>query len=140
MGAAAIMPAISAVTGVLGFVQQRSAAKKAERLGEENARRAAAESQESARRLEITQKRSLATARARAGSSGFDITGGDSMGDYIDELSSQYSSELDWLRKSGASAASIERRRGDIAASSARAGGWSSLLKGGGEVANWWAG
>lgn len=119
MGAAV---AIGIGSALIGGIGQIKAGKDAKKLANENAENMRLETEESARRLAAQQSENLATARARASASG--TTGTGSQASYIDKMGSEFTKELDWLKKSGASAASIEQRRGSMAKS---AGMWSGL-------------
>ena len=107
---------------VIGGIGQIKAGKDAKKMASANAAMMRAETEEAARRLESQQAENLATARARAAASG--TTGTGSQASFIDKMGSEFGKELAWLKKSGASAASIEERRGSLAK---KQGMWSGL-------------
>jgi hypothetical protein len=112
--AAANAATIAAVTTVAasayGAYSSHAASKDAKKLGKMNAEQTAMETQEGLRRLQITQRQSLGEAKANSAASG--ISEGGSSSSYIQELGDNYKQELDWLSKSGASQAAIERASG----------------------------
>ena len=128
--------------------QQEAAAAEAEKLAEANAVASEAETQESMRRTRRQHAASAASARAKAGASGIE---GGSMEDAIANMISEHGTQLDWMKKSGASQADIIRKGGKLTgmqgraqAESTRARGTTDLLKSGqtvyssGKKADWW--
>ena len=98
----------------------------AEEAGEDAAKQAEREADESRRRLARQQQANLGEARARVGASGIKL-GGSTAG-FINDLSRNYAAELDWIRESGASAAAAERRRGELAGMAAYGRAFSNAL------------
>ena len=147
--------AIGAFGAAKSYSESKKAAKGQRRAGEEargiaaeNAKRIEAETAESARRLKGQQDSNLSEAKARAAASGVNMRG--SQGGFISNLASSYQQERDWLKKSGASKATIERRTGDYAVLQAKAGSAATMATGIGQAgsmlgqgsqsaANWWA-
>ena len=113
---------------ILGGIGQIKAGKEAKKLADANADMMRQETEESARRLEAQQSENLATARARAAASG--TTGEGSQASFIEKMGSEFGKELAWLKKSGASAASIEERRGSLERSRGLASGIGTIAGG----------
>ena len=113
---------------ILGGIGQIKAGKEAKKLADANADMMRQETEESARRLEAQQSENMATARARAAASG--TTGEGSQASFIEKMGSEFGKELAWLKKSGASAASIEQRRGSLERSRGLASGIGTIAGG----------
>lgn len=94
--------------------QQRAAAQEAERIGMKNAAAQEAETAESVRRETVAASEAAADRKVRAAASGGALTGG-STGAFLDEQSSRDANYIDWLKKSGASRADIEREKAEYA-------------------------
>ena len=109
----------------LGAAQQRSAGRKAEAIGEANARRESEEAAEATRRLKLEQEKVLSETRARAAASG--VTSEGTVEAYLGEMEKNFSDELDWIKKSGASAANIQRRQGAYQRQQADAQAWGTI-------------
>ena len=107
---------------VIGGIGKIKAGKDAQKLAKENAANMRAETEEAARRLEAQQAENLSTAKARAFASG--TTGEGSQESFINKMGTEYTKELEWLKKSGASAAAIEERRGKYERDALR---WSAI-------------
>lgn len=125
MGAAV---AIGIGSALIGGIGQIKAGKDAKKLADANAANMRAETEEAARRLEAQQAENLSTARARAAASG--TTGTGSQASFIDKMGTEFGRELEWLKKSGASAASIEERRGAMERSRGFASGLGTIAGG----------
>lgn len=145
MAAITTIAAIASATIAAGAAAQQyragqKAAKSAKSIAAQNADRAKMESAEAARRLKGQQEANMSEARARAAASG--IQGGGSQGQFLDTMESGYKKELDWLKKSGASAEAIELRKGELAAgsasSSAMAGAIGSISSGTQSTFQWY--
>ena len=132
---------IAAGSAAYSYKQGKDAAKSAKGVAAENAARALAESKEAARRLKGQQEANLSEARARAAASG--VGSGGSQGQYIEGMEAGFKAELAWLKKSGTSAAAIERRKGDLAAgaasSAATGSAFATLGQGAQGSAQWYA-
>jgi hypothetical protein len=108
--AAPVIMAITAVaTTAYSTMQQARAASEARAIAAQNAAKAQAEAEETARRMEKEKKRELSLARARSAASG---VGGLSADVFIEELEQTRNEEIDWVRRAGASQASIYQREG----------------------------
>ena len=123
---------LSAVGTGYGIYSSEQAAKEAEGIAEDNARREAMEAEEMAQRAEKEAAREESLSRARAAASG---VGGESTDLYQEDLAKTNQREIDWIRRSGASRADITRREGQQTASSYRSAGISQGIKGIGSVA-----
>ncbi len=88
---------------------QRRAAAESEALGRENAAAIEAETAESARRLSKQQAETESLAQAKAAASG---AGGKSQTTFLESMVGEHGRQLDWLKQSGRSQASIARRAG----------------------------
>ena len=101
-----------AVIGGVGAMKGKKADKKASdeqlRLDEENRKMYEMEVAESVRRTEQTNRQVAGTAATQIGASGFG--GGSSLDSYMDTLQSQQTSDVDWMRESGASQSAIMER------------------------------
>ena len=101
-----------AVIGGIGAVKQGKATKagaaEQARLDAENQRLYEMEVGESIRRTEQTNRQVSGMASTQIGASGFG--GGSSMDSYMQTLESQQSSDVDWMRTSGASQSAIMER------------------------------
>ena len=103
---------------VIGGVSQARAGKREDAAAKENARMMELETAENARRLEAQQEENLGRARAMQHASG--TTGEGSQQMVISGMQKEFGQELAWLKKSGASQAALERRRGASAKKSGR--------------------
>ncbi len=137
---------VTALMSILGLVQgvrasteaadnQRRAAIASEEIANTNAIALEAETAEKSRRMEKSQREQTSSARAKAAASGTKANSG-SMNDVIDEMSSEYSRQLSWLKTSGKSQADIIRKGGKIAADLGRSGAKATEAKG---VANFFS-
>ncbi len=127
---------ISALAAVYGAYSQYQAGEAAKDLAEENADAMQAEADEAARRLGSEQARSESLGRVRAMALG---VGGDAVTANLENQVDENARQLAWLRTSGASAASIERDRGDLARREARASGVTTFASGMGSAGSYWA-
>lgn len=146
----AVGTGLSLVQGMSAAKKQEAAAEESRRLAQKNAANIEAETMEQKRREADAQKDVEAQTRARIAASG--VTGAGSPKDYLDTMEAEHAKELDWLRKSGASRASIAKSEGNIAyrqgmasASSTMAGTFSNVISGAGTTygygtkAGWWS-
>lgn len=146
--AAAVVPIIATAVGTIASVigqrkqaksleaaagQQRMAAQEAERIGEMNAASQEAETRETVRRETKAAEEAASLRKAKAAASGG--TFGGSTGAFLEEQSERERSYIDWLEKSGASAAQIERERGRLAGMEGRAS--ATLTEGRAGAAKW---
>jgi hypothetical protein len=104
-----ILLAASAAISYKSYSDQKKAAKNAEKIGMMNAAATEAEAAEQARRLKENQMRVLAETSALSAASG--VAGG-SQDIYLSDMAESQMSELNWVKKSGASRAEIERLSG----------------------------
>lgn len=129
--AIAAATAISALVGagatVYSAYQKGQAAEEAEKIAEKNAQRTELETEEAARRLERQQERNQSLAKARAAASG---AGGASVDTYLDDMEAEDERQLNWLKKSGASQAEIQRWEGRATAKAGRAGAIAGMIGG----------
>ena len=116
---AAALPAIAAISGVIGAGVSVKGAVDARKAGKENAARAKAEAEEQARRTRIEQQKTEALARARAAASG---SQGGSVDAYLAGLQDEHQKELQWISKAGGMQASAAKTAGNNAASAS----WAS--------------
>lgn len=133
---------VSAAMAVVGAVGQMKAAKQAGKIGEMNAANIQAETAESAYRLHQDQQRTESMMRARMAASGAKMESG-SFQLYADAMKEAHARDLDWLRRSGASQASMARYEGKTAKSSGMWQAAGSMAKGVSGLyeygsANWW--
>jgi len=110
----------------IAAAQQYSAGKKADGIADANAKREEEEATEAARKLKLQQDRILGETRARSAASGIDADSG-TVQAYMSEMQKNFSDELDWIKKSGASAADIRRREGSYQRQAATAKAWGTL-------------
>ncbi len=129
------MPFIAAASLAFGIYssvqaskQQKAAADEAERIGRENAANIEAETQESARRTKKAQDQELATAQARAASSGLEVGG--TLSTFLSNLEEGQAESLAWLEKSGANRARLAELSGGYTAATGRAGASATLAAG----------
>jgi len=111
--------------GGAGAKMQYDAASDAKNIANDNAIRQKAESDEAARRLGKQQDLLLSEAKARAFAGGSLLSS--STVAYMEEMKSQFKSEQDWIKKSGASAAYITRLEGKYQAKAGKAGAFGTL-------------
>ena len=111
---AVALPAIAAVSGVIGAGVAVKGAVDAKKAGKENAARAKAEAEEQARRTRIEQQKTEALARARAAASG---SQGGSVDAYLAGLQDEHQKGLQWISKAGGMQASAAKTAGKNAAS-----------------------
>lgn len=121
--------------------QQYKAGKQAAAMGEANAQRQMAETQEAVRRLGLQQHKTLARTSAGMAVSG---VGGRSAADYFNEMRKTFKEEREWMLKAGASAADISRREGQLAKTQAYGGVASTIAGAAGSVygagkGSWWS-
>ncbi len=133
---AAAMPFISVAMGVLGAVQQFSAAGDAEDIARQNANRERMETEEQGRRQKKADDLKLSEQLARASASG--LTGGGSQGGYMDAMAEEMAKEQRWLAKSGESRAAIIESEGELTASQGRASAFGSLVGTAGKAYGYW--
>ena len=114
------MIAMVVVAGAMQYQAQRSAANRAEAESKRNADMIAAENEETARKMELSNKQALAESRARAGASGTLVASGSTQG-YLNEMKSVFNAEIDWLKRSGAMQSYNELLRGSGIAAGYRA-------------------
>ena len=102
----------SSATKLFGGRKRRKADKKAmaeqERLDLANIQLEKLETEESIRRTLESQGKTIGTQRSQAGASGFGV--GSSLDRYIASTQAEHSSDIDWMRTSGASRAAIGER------------------------------
>lgn len=144
MGAAA--PIIAAVVGAAsagyGVYSQRKAAKKQDKLAEQNARNLEMERAREGEKLADEQKRRMGAAQALAASSG---AKGGSLDLYMDEMGRKHQEDLNWLGKSTRSQAGIIREEGQLASQASQAKAWQTgagglkSLYNTGARENWWS-
>lgn len=108
---------------------QYDASKDAKKIGDANAARALEESNEATRRLEKQQSLVLSEAKARAFAGGSDTS--QSTKAYLNEMKTTFSKEVDWIKKSGASAAYIATMEGKYKSQMGKAGAFGTLASSG---------
>jgi hypothetical protein len=125
------MPAIYAISAMLstamavkGAIDQKKAADEAKDLANKNAKYAKMEAEEMARRAEANANRMESKAKAQLAAKGGE---GGSGSIYLSELAKVNTDEIAWIRKAGASRASIEKQSGKVGYYQGIAGMWSSL-------------
>lgn len=123
-----VAAAVTVMMSMKSASDQKQAGKRAEGIERMNAAKALAESQEAARRLKLDQDKVTAETKARAAASG--VTGGGTVETYLSEMQKNFKSELDWVNKSGASAANINLRRGEYQRQIANANAWGTMASG----------
>lgn len=138
-----VIPIISAVLGAASSYRQYESGKEAEKMAKENAKRARAETAEEVRRQQAANAQMEGLAKARAAAGGAKLTG--TVSSYLDRLKEENLKDIDWMRRSGASRAGLEQRKGKVAKSQATAGavgslaGSASSFYSAGSNANWWS-
>lgn len=104
-----------AVFQTIGAMQSKSAAKRGARdqhaLDLENIELEKKETGESIRRTEEVNAQTRGTAKAQIGASGFGS--GSSLDSYLETIKQEQTSDIDWMRTSGASRADISGREAD---------------------------
>ena len=136
MGVEVALAVASLAAGAYSANEQRKAGKKQSRIASDNAARERAESEEAARRHEQAQGAQLSEAKARAAASGVK-TSGSQLG-FLERLEESQGKELDWMKTSGASRASIAERTGKVNASITSSGALGSLMQGAGQAYSYW--
>lgn len=105
---------IAAGAAIKGIGARRSkkaskkAAKEQRRLDAENTALYQREVGESIRRAEVSNRGTEGFARTQIGSSGFGQ--GSSLDSYLDSMRESHTSDIDWMRESGASNVAIQER------------------------------
>lgn len=126
---AAIGAGVAVAGAIGGYVSSRKAAKEQKKLDRENRALYKRELDESIRRTQETQRTTEATASTQVAASGFAV--GSSLDRYVDTMQAQHSSDIDWMRTSGASILSIQEReasaRYDLATAQSRSQLFSGL-------------
>jgi hypothetical protein len=144
------MAALGALAGLWSIYQgyksasdYRSAGRKSKQLAERQALLQEESTAEEARRMGNLQDMTQSRAAALAAASGID-SGTGSMGNYLAEMKTEDTAQLDWLKRAGASKAAIMRWGGDLAkrrsksaARGAISSGWTSGLS---SIGMAWAG
>lgn len=130
---------VALVVTILGtaysVVKQEQAADEAEDIAQANARREQLEAEEEAQRLADRTARESSLIKAIAAASGAE---GGSKEAYLREFEDQRSREINWIRKSGASRASITRAEGGVAKTTAYAQMGSTLIQGSSQALQWY--
>ena len=128
------LPAIAAISAVVGAgaavysgIEQAKAAEEAEKIAEKNAQMMEAETAEQAKRLAKEQDRTEGLTRAMAAASG---VGGESQQAMIEDMERTHAGELAWMKKAGASRASITRQEGGMMAQQGRAAAMGTMASG----------
>lgn len=121
-----------AVIGGIGAVKKgkatKSAAEEQRILDAENKRLYEMEVAESVRRTEQTNRQVAGTASTQIGASGFG--GGSSMNTYMQTLEAQQTSDVDWMKTSGASQSAIMEREAAARYRNTRAQGKADTISG----------
>lgn len=132
---ASAISAVSAITGIVGLIGgitgkqgADAGAAQSEQLARENALMIEQEGREEERRATEENDSAQAEMRARSAASGVTEEGSHQI--YMTSEQEKFDKDIDWLRKSTASKASLERRQGSVAASSLKSQGKSSLWGG----------
>ena len=145
---AAAASIISGAYGIYSGVQQKksaeAASKEQKQMAQRNAARTEAETMEQKRRAEQEASEQMARTRAKAGASGIKPLG--SMDIFMGSEEDKFNREIDWLVKSGASKASLEKASGYSQARQTKSAGesamYSSLGSGLGKIgsgaSDWW--
>ncbi len=122
----AVISGASAASALYGAYRQQKSGREARDIARQNAARQIAESREASRRLKLQQESVLDETRARAAASGISPESS-TVTAYLAEMQKNFKSEQDWIKKSGASAASIQARQGEYQARQATAGAWGTI-------------
>ena len=129
MSVAGFLVASTVVRGV-GAIRGRRADKKAiaaqERLDLENIRLEKLETEEAIQRTELSHRKIEGTQRAQVGASGF--ASGSSLDRYAEATKAEHSSDVDWMRTSGASREAIGEREAAARASAGEAGSRANFI------------
>lgn len=122
MVAASSFMIASGVIGLVGGMQQKSAANRAaneqHEIDTENIRLEGLETDETIRRQGIRDERMEGTVKTQVGASGF--KSGSSLDSYIQTLEAEHQSDIDWMRTSGASRQDLMTRDADARRSQSR--------------------
>lgn len=108
---AAVGAGIALVGAIGGAVSSRKAAKEQKKIDKENRAIYQRELNESISRTESTQRNTEGTANTQVGASGFAI--GSSLDRYVTTMQAQHSSDIDWMRTSGADILNIQERESE---------------------------
>ena len=136
--AAGIAAGVGVASSVVGAKKQKSAGKEAEKIAAQNAANTGAETDETVRRTQESQDQILSASKARHGGSGFKTGGGGSFDVYMSEMESTFKSDIDWIKKSGASKESVERAQGRVASKQATASAWGTVASGATSLMSFW--
>lgn len=118
----AILAGIAVGTAVAGGIGRARGAKQAQGAAKDQARLMRQTTAEAARRLERGQERTLGQAKAGVYASGIEMSGTSER--YVRDMQSEMARELDWLKKSGESAASAMEKGADVQFNAAQ---WANL-------------
>jgi len=132
-----IATGIIAATTLVGAKKQKDAGDDAQALADANARNTAAETEEMIKRTEADQQQTMDLARAMSAGSGIK-SGAGSFDTYMTEMQSTFDSDVDWMRKSGASQESIQRAEGSLAKKQSTANAWGTVAQGTSSLLNFW--
>ena len=123
------------LAGAVGL--QVKGAIDAKKQAKANARLEEQQTIEEARRMAKQQKRNLAMARAMSAAGG---VRGETVSGYLTEMKEEQTAQLEWLKKAGASRASMYRSQGNLALTQGLAGAASTAASAvsAGVKSNWW--
>ena len=137
MGTAAVIGGIALGASAVGAVKQVKAGKEGERLAGENALAIEAETEEQIRRTEADQAQTMSLTKAMQGGSGV-RSGAGTTQTYLDEMQKTFEGDIDWMRESGASQASIQRAEGSLVKKQATANAWGTVAQGTSSMLAFW--
>jgi len=130
--AVAMMVAAGAMSVYSGMRQQKAAkaaAKEQKSIAARNASRIMAESEEEARRAQLSADKDMAKSRAKAGATGVDVAGS-SLDIFMGSQEDEWSSQIDWMGRSAGSRASITQAQGNLEAGITKDRGDAALWSG----------
>lgn len=121
------MAFVTGATALYSLFESKAEQSRQKSATRQNVASIKAENAEEARRLKLSQDRTVSLAKARAGASG--VGKGGTVERYIDELKKNFELERNWIKQSSRRQTSAERTRGKFAQDTTRAQAWGTFFQ-----------